>query len=203
MTERQHALAIAFPGCAYLEIATAVAWLRDHVEVLTASPDGGVVPCGDAPRLSTDLAFGAARVRRPSIVLVPGGNLDAVCDDEALVALLAGLHADGALIAGICNGGLVLARAGLLRGRRCTHTCVDAYAPRPAWDPLRDWADPWLAGSEYVDEPVVVDGRVITAKPWAAIDYASRVLIESGLATATEAARRASYVRGHPIPVPR
>jgi deglycase len=55
------------------------------------------------------------------------------------------------VIAAICHAGWVLASAGVVRGRRLTS--VPAIK-----DDLKN------AGADWVDEPVVVDGRLVTAQ---------------------------------------
>ncbi|MEW6713265.1 MAG: DJ-1/PfpI family protein, partial [Candidatus Riflebacteria bacterium] len=79
------------------------------------------------------------------------------------------------VVGGICNGALVLANAGILSNRRCTHTAIPKYAPIPEFQELLDFAEPRFAESVYVDEDVVVDGRLITAKPWAHELFAKRM----------------------------
>ncbi len=190
-------LVVVFPGCAYLEIATAVAWQSDHGPVVFASPDGAAVRTGDGVRLEAELDFTRALEGSPRCVLVPGGDLEAVAHDLALVALLRAHAArEGVVLGGICNGALLLARAGLLDGRSCTHTAVDRYAPLPEWAELRAYAAPLLERTRYVDRPVVTDGRIVTAKPWAAIAFAAQLGVLLGTDTSIEAARRASYLRG-------
>jgi len=195
------ALVVVFPGCAFLEVAPAVAWLSECGEVRFASPDGQPVRARDGAHLAVDASFESARALTPRAVVVPGGELDAVARDDTLRELLQHHAArEGTVIAGICNGALVLARAGLLAARRCTHTVVERYAPLPEWAELHAYAEPLLVGSTYVDRPVVVDGPVITAKPWAAIAFAAELAVQLGIDTPVEAARRASYLRGERLP---
>ncbi len=195
------ALVVVFPGCAFLEVAAAVAWLSERGEVRFASPDGQPVRARDGAHLAVDASFASARELMPRAVVVPGGELDAVAHDDTLRDLLQHHAArEGTVMAGICNGALVLARAGLLAARRCTHTVVERYAPLPEWAELHAYAGPLLEGSVYVDRPVVVDGTVLTAKPWAAIAFAAELAALLGIDTPVEAARRASYLRGERLP---
>jgi len=56
-------------------------------------------------------------------------------------------------VAAICHGPLVIAGYGLAKGRKMT--CYMAVAP-----------DLKQAGAEYVDQEVVVDGKLITSRAW-------------------------------------
>ena len=73
-------------------------------------------------------------------------------ESAPLVALVQAFHRAGKPVAAICLSGAVLARAGVLAGRRAT-----VYPTERAILELR------RAGASYVAEPVVVDGRIITA----------------------------------------
>jgi transcriptional regulator GlxA family with amidase domain len=107
----------------------------------------------------------------PGLVVVPGGGwLDrgaGVRDqcDGPLPATVAGLHDAGAVIASVCTGAMLLARAGLLTGR-------PAVTNRQALDDLA------AAGADVRAEARVVDdGRVVTAGgPAAGIDLAVRLV---------------------------
>jgi protease I len=56
-------------------------------------------------------------------------------------------------VAAICHGPLVIAGYGLARGRKMT--CYMAVAP-----------DLKQAGAEYLDQEVVVDGKLVTSRAW-------------------------------------
>jgi len=85
-------------------------------------------------------------------VVIPGGWApDRLRQDPAILKLVRDLHERGRLVAAICHGGWVLASAGVAKGRRLT--CVRA---------IRD--DMVHAGATYVDQEVVRDGNLITAR---------------------------------------
>ena len=128
----------------------------------------------------------------PSLLVVPGGDLESAWNDEPLLAWLRGTSPTR--LGAICHGVVLLGRAGLLKGRRVTHTSVRRYAPSPECDDLLATVGPALSGSTYVDEDVVADGDLVTAKPWAALAFA-KVLAEPTLGR-DEAARRARYHAG-------
>ena len=89
------------------------------------------------------------------------GSPDHLWDDAPLRALVQAFHRAGKPVAAICLSGAVLARAGVIRGRRAT-----VYPVTRAILELK------RAGSTYVAEPVVVDGPVITASgPEAAVAF--------------------------------
>jgi transcriptional regulator GlxA family with amidase domain len=95
---------------------------------------------------------------RPDVVLVPGGGWNhsgprgarVEAERGALPAALVQLHTAGAIHAAVCTGTMLLASAGLLRGRPATTHHL-------ALDELR------AAGAEIIRARVVDDGDVITA----------------------------------------
>lgn len=99
-----------------------------------------------------DRAFGEVDLESASVVLIPGGWApDRIRVHEAAVDLVRRAHDRGCVVAAICHGGSVLVSADVVRGRRVTST-------RSIRDDLR------AAGATWVDEPVVVDGRLVTSR---------------------------------------
>jgi transcriptional regulator GlxA family with amidase domain len=92
------------------------------------------------------------------MVLVPGGGWNTRSDAGAwgeaqrgdLPARIAALHAAGKTIASVCTGGMLLAAAGITKGRPATthHSAVE---------------DLRASGANVIDARVVDDGDVITA----------------------------------------
>lgn len=85
-------------------------------------------------------------------VVAPGGWApDKLRRDPAVLALLRDVHKRGGLVATICHGPWMLISAGLVRGVRMTSS-------RGVTDDLVN------AGAIWVDEPVVVDGNIISSR---------------------------------------
>jgi len=85
-------------------------------------------------------------------VVIPGGFApEGLRRSAGIVNLVRDLNERGGLIAAICHAGWVLASADIARGRRLT--CVSI---------IKD--DVKHAGGNYVDEPVVRDGNLITSR---------------------------------------
>jgi protease I len=85
------------------------------------------------------------------ILVVGGWAPDKLRRSEKVLELVREADGAGKLLGVICHGGWVPASAGVLKGR--TMTCTVG---------IRD--DVMNAGAAYVDEPVVVDGNLVTAR---------------------------------------
>lgn len=184
MTVDAAVVVVAWPGCAWQEVAPALAML----------PGGTVVGTHREVRVAEGYTLLADPLpsEAPGFLLLPGGNLDAAWHDEPLLRWLRDRRATRT--AAVCNGVLLLGRAGRLDGRRVTHTAHAPYAARPEWAALLDASEPVMASSTYVDHDLVVDGHLVTAKPWAALRLAK--LLATAFVGRDEAARLARYYAG-------
>ena len=100
-----------------------------------------------------DLTIEDVRTEEFDALILPGGvrNPDRLRTNAPAIALIREFAAQGKPVAAICHGPWLLVEADLLRGRRAT-----AYAS------IR--TDLRNAGAKVVDEPVVVDGNIITSR---------------------------------------
>lgn len=98
-------------------------------------------------------------------LVIPGGWApDVMRRSEKLLHITREIAAAGKPVGFICHAAWVLASAGLLQGRRVT--CVRA---------IRD--DVVNAGGVYLDEPVVVDGNLISSRTPADLPHFCRALV--------------------------
>lgn len=98
------------------------------------------------------LGFDEAVATDYQVLLVPGGWApDKLRRIPAVLDLVRQMNEQGRIIGQICHAGWVLVSAGILQGRRVTST--------PG---IRD--DMTNAGAIWVDEPVVIDGNLISSR---------------------------------------
>lgn len=85
-------------------------------------------------------------------VIAPGGWApDKIRRDKRVLQMVRDVHEAGGLVGTICHGPWILISAGIVRGRRLTSTVG-----------IRD--DIENAGATWVDEPVVVDGNIVSSR---------------------------------------
>ena len=102
--------------------------------------------------VQADLAAATAVAQRWDAVVIPGGYApDRMRRHPEMVQLVRDAAQRGSVVAAICHAGWLLCSADILRGRRVT-----------SFSAIRD--DLVHAGAEWVDEPCVVDGNLITSR---------------------------------------
>jgi protein deglycase len=153
------------PGFEEIEAITIVDILRRaSIDVTAASLHEGPVTGSHSITVTPDAAISGIRVSDFNFIVLPGGmpgsaNLKA---SDAVLDAIRRIHGSGGHAAAICAAPIVLAAAGMLRGKRAT--CFPGFEEE-------------LAGAVVMDEPVVVDGRIITGKgPGCAIPFALKLV---------------------------
>lgn len=185
-------LAVAFDGVEMLDLFGPLEMLHDHCDVVLATPGGASVRSQGGPRIQADLALADVRPTPSDILLVPGGpGTRRLVEDTALLGQVARLAPACARVATVCTGAALLARTGLLDGRRATTNkrafdWVREQGPRVDWQPSARW---------------VPDGPFLTASGVAAgMDMALALLADlEGRAAAEDHARAVEY-RWHDDP---
>lgn len=185
------AAVLLYPGCIFFEIALAAETLASCMRLRYFTPDGLVHQASNGAVIESagdlsDLQFADVRA-----ILIPGGDptylLSAESKSGSALRRQAG---NGAVVAGICAGNLVMAASGLLRGRRGTHNYTPEHAsPEKVAATSRYWQ-----GMDFVRADLVEDGNLITAQPWAYRKYAATLGRVLGVITDSESQAMEQYV---------
>ena len=161
-------------GVEEIEILGAQRWLTEHgATVHVVAPKAGQMPAAYGVRmpplaethvltvrlfenagwLPIDAYVHEAKAADYDAVILPGGcwNPDFLRADKNALAFVQAMNAAGKPVCGICHGPWVMISAGLLRGKTAT----------AVWNIQIDLAN---AGANVVDQPVAVDGNLITAR---------------------------------------
>ncbi len=154
-------------GCEELEAVTIVDLLRRAgIEVVTAGLDEQPVRASRGMLLVPDMTLDEALQKDFDMVVLPGGlpGADHLKSDARIIRLLVQMGEADKFTAAICAAPAVLAEAGLLEGRRAT-----SFPGSLETDAI--------PGLEYVEQPVVTDGKVITSRgPGTAMDFALELI---------------------------
>jgi protease I len=100
-------------------------------------------------------------------IIIPGGYApDKMRLHQSMIDLIREAHGEGKMIAAVCHGPQLLISADIVKGRRVT-----------SWPSVA--VDLKNAGANWVDEPVVRDGNIITSRKPADLPKFSKAIIEA------------------------
>jgi len=100
-------------------------------------------------------------------IIVPGGYApDKMRLHQSMIDLVRRAHDLGKVIAAVCHGPQLLISAGVVRGRRVT-----------SWPSVA--VDLQNAGANWVDEPVVEDGNLITSRKPADLPRFNKAIVDA------------------------
>jgi transcriptional regulator GlxA family with amidase domain len=126
---------------------------KKYFEINVVGTEDGPIVCGGGMKVVPDQTLSS--LGEHDLLFVPGGGasrdigVDLLMKNEEVLARLAKSYEEGKKVWSVCTGGLVLAKAGLLKGREAvTH---HAYL-----DELES------SGAKVVERRTVTDGRITT-----------------------------------------
>ncbi len=125
---------------------------EEGFQVDIAAPDWGEVKGKRGYPVSANLAIDEAEPEAFDTLFIPGGKVaEKLAMHDAIVKFVQEFASLQRPIAAICHGPLLLASAGILKGRKAT--CYYKVS-----DKLQE------AGAIYENSPVVVDNNIITSR---------------------------------------
>lgn len=149
-------------GCEELEAVTVVDILRRAgIQVITAGLEAGPVRASRGTVLLPDMTLDDALENEFDMIVLPGGmpGAEHLKNDKRVIASLQKAAAEGKYIAAICAAPMALHAADLLQGKKATS--------------FPGVLDTMPGSHTYMNDRVVVDGRIVTSKgPGTAMDFA-------------------------------
>jgi protease I len=139
-------------------------------EAVTASTEKGIAIGGSGGEAEIDIIFEELDVSRfDAVVFVGGPGAYNHIEDEKVHNIARGFLEQGKLVSAICIAPAILAKAGVLSGRKAT-----VWSSPMDKKPVKILEE---SGAKYEDKPVVADGRIITANgPAAAKAFAEKII---------------------------
>jgi len=119
--------------------------LKDRFRIEMIAAQAGPVRSSQGPRVVAERAF--AEVAELDVVLIPGGiGTRTAVGDEELVAWIRQISTRAAYVASVCTGSALLARSGVLDGKRATSNkrafeWVMSQGPRANWIRKARWVE--------------------------------------------------------------
>ncbi|MDI6885824.1 MAG: DJ-1/PfpI family protein [archaeon] len=133
---------------------------RAGVEVTIAGLQAGAIEGAHGIKVVPDTTIGEIEIEKFDSVILPGGNPGYVNlgkDQRVLDAVKTAFEV-GKIVAAICAAPSVLAKVGILKGKRAT---------------IYPGMGTALTGAKHINERVVMDGKLVTSQgPGTALEFA-------------------------------
>lgn len=155
---------LIFPTFSEFEVSVAISLLRSSHELVTVAPSEEVVTSEAGLQVLPHLSINRADVGDYDALLVPGGDMVHLKDAEPVFAFVKRIAEQRNLLAAICSGPYVLARAGAL---------PDSYTVSFT-EEQRNFLG-CFDEANFRHEPVVTSDAVITAQGHAYVEFGLRV----------------------------
>jgi protease I len=125
-----------------------------HLVIHDTHPDWDVTVESKGYTLSSDIAFRDISPEEYAALVVTGGRApEYLRYDEDLMGVVRHFFSEEKPVGCVCHGIEILAAAGVIEGRNVTTVGKCRY-------------DAEFSGGHYEDEPVVVDGNLVTARTY-------------------------------------
>ncbi len=125
---------------------------------------------GSKRTIKADVVADSLKAENLDAIIIPGGYApDRMRLHQPMIDLVKKAYAAGKIIAAICHGPQLLISADIVRGRRMT-----------SWPSIA--VDLRNAGADWVDEPVVQDGNIITSRKPADLPMFDKAIIDAVIA---------------------
>ena len=167
-------------GFEEIEFSTIVDILRRAgMEVTVAGLKEGAISGAHSVRVTPDTLIDKMSADDFDVIVLPGGNpgYTNLGKSEKVLKLVRDMHNRNKYVTAICAAPSVLAKAGVIQGKRAT---------------IFPGMEDTLTGAQHSKDRVVIDGRIITSQgPGTAMEFAIKLVeVLAGRNRAEEVAKR-------------
>jgi putative intracellular protease/amidase len=134
-------------------------FMKTKGDIVTVGIDGSEVTSHEGFKVKPHMKLSDINLDEVDLFVIPGGEHVNIYGNPLLTKTLQDLNKKGKVIAAICSGPVHLAKAGLLGGKRYT-----SYNLPQRKDDFKH--------AERVEDNIVVDGNIVTAKAVGYVDLA-------------------------------
>ncbi len=137
---------------------------RAGIEVVIAGLQTGAIEGGHGVKVVPDRQIEEVNIEDFDAVILPGGSPGYVNlgNDKRVLDAVRKAFELGKVVAAICGAPSVLAKAGILEGKKAT---------------IYPGLETALAGAKHINERVVVDGKIITSQgPGTALEFGVKLV---------------------------
>ncbi|NQY99893.1 MAG: DJ-1/PfpI family protein [Bdellovibrionales bacterium] len=188
MAERKESVVVlTYPGCIFFEIALAIELLAEKYQIVIAAPETTTFVASNGVKVQPDVDYASVELKSCKAILVPGGDPGSIKDNERIDEIVNEANERRLLMAAICAGPFVLAKAGVLKGRTIAH----GYQQ----EQLAFLAD-YFEAVDLSSNAIEIDDHFVTAKPTAHIDFAVEIASRLGVVEASHSNTIKSYYKG-------
>ncbi|MDQ4077032.1 MAG: DJ-1/PfpI family protein [Chloroflexota bacterium] len=163
--EQRNILLLLFPSFSEYEVTIATAVLRDTHHLTTVALVPEPVTGESGLQVMPHAALDEIDPSEYEALIIPGGNMFYLKRARPLFDFVRTLHDQGTLLAAICSGPYVLARAGVLASRRYTVTLTPQQRAYLGCFEERG----------FCYDPIVEDENVLTAQGHAYVEFGLRI----------------------------
>jgi 4-methyl-5(b-hydroxyethyl)-thiazole monophosphate biosynthesis len=142
-----------------------VCWIRGRAnEVVTVALEEYEVQSAEGFIMKAHKLIDEVDVNEVDLFIIPGGDSESILGNAKLQSLLRQLNKQGKLIGAICYGPILLADAGILKEKKFTTSVSTELELFQVFNK-----------ENFIDEGVVVDGNIVTAKGDYYVDFALQI----------------------------
>lgn len=161
-----------YEGFANHEIVFACHEFRKH-NLIAIGVDGSAPVSTEKQRIQTDTLIADTDPQELDVLIIPGGFTHLLYENRTACDFIRAAAEGEALVGGICGAPYLMAKAGILKQRRCTGGFIRFDPEAPDYQ--------FFGDAQVVDADVVVDGNIVTARGKAFIEFGLQMAKTAGI----------------------